>query len=78
MDELNHVFSENDITQKTRDIKPQLMKKDCRELYCVPNSRPAFPTEIQDRNEFAFRSRSNARISQNKKIYLNKIRYTDT
>ena len=94
MDELNHVFSENDITQKTRHIKPQLsenditqktryikpqlIKKDFRELYCVPNSRPAFPTEIQDKKEFGFRSRSNACISQNKKMYLNKIKYTDT
>ena len=129
MDELNHVFSEDDITQKTRHIKPQLsenditqktrhikpqlikkdfrelycvpnsrpafpteiqdkkefahikpqlIKKDFRELYCVPNSRPAFPTEIQDKKEFAFRSRSNACISQNKKMYLNKIKYTDT
>ena len=78
MDELNHVFSENDITQKTRYIKPQIIKKDFRELYCVPNSRPAFPTEIQDKKEFGFRSRSNACISQNKKMYLNKIKYTDT
>ena len=78
MDELNHAFCENYITQKTRNIKPQLIKKDCNELYCVPNNQPAFPTEIQDKKEFTFRSRSNACISQNKKMYLKEIKYTDT
>lgn len=78
MDELNHAFSKNFITQKTKDIKSQVMKRDCGGLYCVPNNRPAFPTEIQDKKEFAFRSRSNACVSQNKKTYLKETKYADT
>ena len=78
MDELKQIFSQQSITDKTRNIKPQALQKDYGEIYCVPNNQPAFPTEIHNKKEFTFRSRSNACVSKNKKLYLKETKFTDT
>ena len=78
MDELKQIFYEKSITDKTGNIQPQPLQKDYGEIYCVPNNRPVFPTKIQDKNELPFRSRSNACVSKNKKLYLKETKFTGT
>lgn len=78
MDELKQIFYQKSITDKTGNIKPQLLQKDYGEIYCVPNNLPAFPTEIQDKEELPFRSRSSACISKNKTSYLKETKFTGT
>lgn len=78
MDELKQIFSQKCITDKTGNIKPQSLQKDYGEIYSVPNNRPADTDEIKDKKKFVFRSRSNACVSQSKKLYLKETKFTKT
>ena len=49
---------------------PQDTKRCYSEIYDVPNTRPILPTKIKRNKESAFRSRSNACVSENIRTYL--------
>ena len=49
---------------------PEDAKRCYSEIYDVPNTRPMLPNKIEQNKESAFRSRSNACVSQNLRTYL--------